>query len=82
MNKIARITSKGQVTIPKEIRERLGLEKGKEVLFEVEGQRTLMYPLSSDPLSELKKMRNEVKFSRQEIEQMKKSAGEAWEKFN
>jgi len=30
----AKITSKGQVTIPKEIREKIGLEPGKEVYFE------------------------------------------------
>lgn len=32
-----RITSKGQVTIPVEIRERLGLLPNSEVEFEVEG---------------------------------------------
>ena len=32
-----RITSKGQVTIPVEIRERLGLLPNTEVRFEVEG---------------------------------------------
>jgi AbrB family looped-hinge helix DNA binding protein len=32
-----RITSKGQVTIPIEIRERLGLLPNTEVIFEVEG---------------------------------------------
>jgi AbrB family looped-hinge helix DNA binding protein len=32
-----RITSKGQVTIPVEIRERLGLMPNSEVEFEVEG---------------------------------------------
>jgi len=32
-----RITSKGQVTIPQEIRERLGLLPGTEVEFQVEG---------------------------------------------
>lgn len=30
----ARVTSKGQITIPKEIREKIGLEPGKEVYFE------------------------------------------------
>jgi AbrB family looped-hinge helix DNA binding protein len=32
-----RITSKGQVTIPQEIRERLGLQPETEVAFEVVG---------------------------------------------
>ena len=30
----ARVTSKGQVTIPKEIRERLGVHPGEDVGFE------------------------------------------------
>ena len=30
---IAKVTSKGQVTIPKEIREKLNLKKGDKVLF-------------------------------------------------
>ena len=34
---VMRITSKGQVTIPIEIRERLGLMPGSEVSFEVDG---------------------------------------------
>jgi AbrB family looped-hinge helix DNA binding protein len=32
-----RLTSKGQVTIPQEIRERLGLLAGTEVEFQIEG---------------------------------------------
>ena len=32
-----RVTSKGQVTIPIEIRERLGLHPGSEVEFELDG---------------------------------------------
>ncbi len=31
---IAKVTSKGQITIPKEIRERLGVHPGEEVGFE------------------------------------------------
>jgi antitoxin PrlF len=33
----AKITSKGQVTIPKEIRRRLGVEPGDDVLFVEDG---------------------------------------------
>jgi AbrB family looped-hinge helix DNA binding protein len=32
------ITSKGQVTIPKRIRELLGLEPGQRVMFEMDGE--------------------------------------------
>ena len=32
-----RVTSKGQVTIPQDVRRRLGIEPGSEVDFEVDG---------------------------------------------
>jgi len=39
-----RITSKGQVTIPQEIREQLGLHPNTEVEFTVERGRALLRP--------------------------------------
>ncbi|HEX2254421.1 MAG TPA: AbrB/MazE/SpoVT family DNA-binding domain-containing protein [Thermoanaerobaculia bacterium] len=33
---MARITSKGQVTIPKQVRDRLGLAAGTQVVFELD----------------------------------------------
>lgn len=33
----AKITSKGQLTIPKEVRRALGVRKGDSLLFEVDG---------------------------------------------
>lgn len=41
---IATVTSKGQVTIPQEIRERLGLKQGDQVAFEVEDGVTVLKP--------------------------------------
>jgi len=38
----ARMTSKGQVTVPKAVREALGLEEGDEVVFRVEGNRAVL----------------------------------------
>ncbi len=38
----ARVTSKGQVTIPKVVRDQLGLEEGDMVLFRVERGRALL----------------------------------------
>ncbi|MCV7144663.1 AbrB/MazE/SpoVT family DNA-binding domain-containing protein [Mycobacterium riyadhense] len=32
-----RVTSKGQVTIPRDVRRRLGIETGTEVDFEIDG---------------------------------------------
>jgi AbrB family looped-hinge helix DNA binding protein len=38
----ARLTSKGQVTIPKAVRDALGLRDGDEVVFRVEGARAVL----------------------------------------
>jgi AbrB family looped-hinge helix DNA binding protein len=38
------ISSKGQITVPIEIRRRLGLKEGDRVEFVVEGEKTIMRP--------------------------------------
>jgi antitoxin PrlF len=42
MDIAARLTSKGQVTIPRAVREALGLGEGDYLLFRVEGQRAVL----------------------------------------
>ena len=44
MNPSSSVSSKGQVTIPQEVRLRLGLQEGDRVEFVVEGERTLIRP--------------------------------------
>lgn len=39
MDVMARLSSKGQLTVPKPVRDALGLEEGDQVLFRVEGER-------------------------------------------
>jgi len=51
MNK-AKITFKGQVTIPKEIRKALTIQEGDTVIFEVEGDHAILRPLKKRPLIE------------------------------
>jgi antitoxin PrlF len=38
----ARVSSKGQVTIPKAVRDALGLHKGDALVFRIEGQRAVL----------------------------------------
>lgn len=38
MKKVAKMTSKGQVTVPREIRRRLGVRTGDRLLFEEDGK--------------------------------------------
>lgn len=42
MDAAAKLTSKGQVTVPKVVRDALGLEEGDQVLFHVEGDRAVL----------------------------------------
>ncbi len=41
MNVAEKVTSKGQVTIPKSVRDALGIKQGDEILFWVEGNRAV-----------------------------------------
>jgi len=43
------ISSKGQVTVPQEIRQRLGLVAGDRVEFVIEGNQTILRPARSEP---------------------------------
>ena len=38
----AKVTSKGQVTVPKVVRDALGIRDGDEVIFRVEGDRAVL----------------------------------------
>ena len=42
MDVSARLTSKGQITIPRSVREALGLGEGDHVVFRVEGRRAVL----------------------------------------
>jgi antitoxin PrlF len=38
---IARVTSKGQVTIPADVRRELGIDRGDDLVFEVTSERSI-----------------------------------------
>lgn len=42
MDVTAQLSSKGQLTVPKAVREALGLVEGDQVVFRVEGKRALL----------------------------------------
>jgi AbrB family looped-hinge helix DNA binding protein len=50
----ARISSRWQVVIPKNVRKSMGLEIGGALAFKVEGDRAVVYPLERDPVKALR----------------------------
>ncbi|MCJ8519593.1 AbrB family looped-hinge helix DNA binding protein [Pseudorhizobium tarimense] len=54
-----RVTSKGQVTIPRDLRELVGIEPNSEVVFTIENGKLTVAP-KNDPLQEQEKQRLEV----------------------
>jgi antitoxin PrlF len=42
MDVAAKLSSKGQLTVPKSVRDALGLQEGDEVIFHVEGNRAVL----------------------------------------
>ena len=56
MEVTAKVSAKGQVTIPKKVRDALAITGGEEILFRIEDQRAVMarYPdlLGADPAEE------------------------------
>ena len=74
----ATITSKGQVTIPKEIREYLDLKEGEEIVFIKRGDEVSIRPKIKDPVKELRKLREKLpRITEKEIDEMIKESKEA-----
>lgn len=81
MGEEATVTSKGQVTLPKKIREELGLEAGKKLSFILRGKEVVVLPKPEEPLEDLRKLRGEMSFSEEEIRGMIRESKEKWSKF-
>jgi AbrB family looped-hinge helix DNA binding protein len=51
---IVRASSKGQIVIPKEVREKLGITPGKRILFRLVENHAEITPLPDDPIKEMR----------------------------
>lgn len=51
---LSRMTRKGQITIPKDVRESLGISTGEYVVVVVDGDKAILSPIREQKLSELK----------------------------
>jgi len=48
----AKVTFKGQITIPKAVREALNIAEGDSVLLKIEGDHAILWPIKKKPLLE------------------------------
>jgi AbrB family looped-hinge helix DNA binding protein len=48
MKEQAKITSKGQITVPKRVRQSLGVEPGDSIVFEDQGDKVVVRPVRSE----------------------------------
>lgn len=75
---MGKVTEKGQVTIPKELRDRLGIGAGSEVAFERSGDTLVIRKMSNESrgrvLVERLRGRGDIQMSTDEI--MKLTRGE------
>ncbi len=67
-----KVSTKGQVTIPQEVRDRLGLHPGSEVDFEVNGDEARLIPVRKVPrqrqsISQLLRGKGTVRMTTDEI---------------
>ena len=69
---LAKVTTKGQVTIPKGIRDAFGIRPNDRVDFEREGERIVLVPLKT-----LKDLRGAVKSKRKMLSADEKKAAKA-----
>ena len=54
MTKMTTVTSKGQITIPKNVRDALGIREHDRVIIFVEGDKAIMKPVRKRSLEELR----------------------------
>lgn len=51
---VAKISAKGQIVIPKAVRDQLGITPGKKVLFRIVGKHAEITPIDDDPVKALR----------------------------
>lgn len=66
----ATVTSKGQITIPRDVRERLGLEAGDRVVFVVQSDRDVTMKPAKTDVRELHGMLSRKDRRRRSVEEM------------
>lgn len=74
----ATITSKGQVTIPKRIRDELGRTAGTEIEFIIEGDGTIRVQPKKPALQRLRTVKERLAEHEVDIEKMRRESKTPW----
>lgn len=77
----ARVTSKGQVTIPKAIRERLGIDEGTTVTFEVADDGTVTLSPEKDSWELLEEIQAAPRRTEKTVEELLDASEHAWSDY-
>ena len=74
----ATITSKGQVTIPKRIRDEFGLTEGTEIEFIIEEDGTIRVQPKEPALQRLRTVKEQLAAHDVDLEKMQRESKTAW----
>lgn len=74
------ITGEGQVTIPENVRERLGLREGDSVSFTVSDDGIATVRKTTDPMAQLQDVRKRLAPMDVSVEQLQRQADQQWSK--
>lgn len=77
----ARVTSKGQVTIPKSIRDRLGIDEGTTITFEVADDGTVTLSPEKDSWELLEEIQAAPRQTDRSVEELLDASEQAWSKY-
>ncbi len=70
---VVKTSSKGQIVIPKEIRDKLGINPGRRVLLRVVGEHAEIIPILEEPVKALRGMlRADTSLAAELLEERKK----------
>lgn len=75
----ATVTSKGQVTIPKRIRDALDIDAGTEVEFVLEDDGTISVRPKRPPMDRLREIKERLAGRDFDVDQMRRESKDAWE---
>lgn len=78
----ATVTSKGQITIPKEVRDRLEIEEGEKVLFRFEEDGSVrLVVVPSDPMDRFDEVRERARAIEVDLQELIEREREQWDRL-